>query len=116
MLHRKSSTLRVLFQVSNPNVCQLRLDFIKFLLSGPSLQRSPFGHCLDDRMAIFSSQQPSYGLSEGNLICGDMTGQHSKTIVQRAQYFGIVFKVHRTFFLKLESNQRNRDFPKIGSN
>ena len=71
-----------MLQVSNPNVCQLRLDFIKFLLSGPSLQRSPFGHCLDDRMAIFSSQQPSYGLSEGNLICGDMTGQHSKTIAQ----------------------------------
>ena len=97
MLRRKSSTLRVLFQVSNPNVCQLRLDFIKFLLSGPSLQRSPFGHCLDDRMAIFSSQQPSYGLSEGNLICGDMTGQHSKTIVQRAQYFCILStKIHLT--------------------
>ena len=59
-------------------MCQLRLDFITFRLSGPSLLSSPFGHCLNDRLAIFSSQHPKLGLSEGNLICGDMTDQHSK--------------------------------------
>ena len=56
----------------------MRLDFLSFRLSGPSLQSSPFGHCLNDRLAIFSSTQPRLGLSEGNLICGDMTDQHSE--------------------------------------
>ena len=65
-------------QVSDPDVCQLRLDFAEFHLSGPSLITSPFGHCLHDRMAIFSSRTQNLGLSGGNLLCGDMKGQHSK--------------------------------------
>ena len=65
-------------QVSDPDVCQLRLDFADFHLSGPSLLTSPFGHCLHDRMAIFSSRTQNLGLSGGNLLCGDMKGQHSK--------------------------------------
>jgi len=32
-------------------------------------------------MAIFTSQ-PNLGLSDGNLICGDMSGQHSKSETQ----------------------------------
>ena len=59
-------------------MCQLRLDFADFHLSGPSLLTSPFGHCLHDRMAIFSSRTQNLGLSGGNLLCGDMKGQHSK--------------------------------------
>ena len=65
------------FQISDPDVCQLRLDFDDFRISGPSLVTSPFGKCTNDRFAIFSSQQQELGLSEGNLICGDMTAQHS---------------------------------------
>ena len=56
----------------------MRLDFVSFVISGPSLFSSPYGYCSSDRLAIFGSGQQNLGLSEGNLICGDMTGQHSK--------------------------------------
>ena len=76
-------------KVSDPDVCQLRLDFVEFLLSGPSLITSPFGHCLHDRMAVFASQTQNLGLSAGNLLCGDMKGQHSKHCIYylEIQYF-----------------------------
>ena len=48
------------------------MDFIDFELSGPSLFTNPFGHCLNDRMVVRSSQQQNLGLSDGNLICGDV--------------------------------------------
>ena len=54
------------------------MDFIDFELSGPSLFTNPFGHCLNDRMVVRSSQQQNLGLSDGNLICGEMSDQHSK--------------------------------------
>ena len=65
-------------QVTNPDVCQVRIDFLEFNLSGPDLTAAPYGRCSQDRMAVFATQQ-NLGLSEGNLLCGDMTGQHSKT-------------------------------------
>ena len=57
---------------------QVRLDFLSFRISGPSLTNPnpPYGKCQNDRMAVFA-RTPNLGLSEGNLICGDMTGQHS---------------------------------------
>ena len=64
-------------QVMDPDVCQVRLDFRSFVMSSPSMTAIPFGQCSGDRLAIFASQ-PKLGLSEGNLICGDMTGQHSE--------------------------------------
>ena len=49
-------------------------------MSGPDLssRQPPYGRCRGDRLAIFSKNQ-KLGLSEGNLLCGDMTGQHSKS-------------------------------------
>ena len=41
------------------------------------LTSAPYGRCSQDRMAIFAEQQ-NLGISDGNLLCGDMTGQHSK--------------------------------------
>ena len=48
-------------------------------MSGPDLtsNQPPYGRCRGDRLAIFTKKQ-DLGLSEGNLLCGDMTGQHSK--------------------------------------
>ena len=66
-------------KVTDPDVCQVRLDFEIFLMSGPDLtsNQPPYGRCRGDRLAIFTKKQ-DLGLSEGNLLCGDMTGQHSK--------------------------------------
>lgn len=69
--------------MTDPDVCQVRLDFDAFVMSGPSLTSSPFAHCLNDRLAIFASQKQNLGLSEGNLICGDMTGQHGEYVSPR---------------------------------
>ena len=57
----------------------MRLDFEMFIMSGPDLSSNqpPYGRCRGDRLAIFTKKQ-DIGLSEGNLLCGDMTGQHSK--------------------------------------
>ena len=63
--------------MTNPDVCQVRLDFLEFNLSGPDLSAAPYGRCSQDRMAVFAAQQ-NLGLSDGNLLCGDMTGQHSE--------------------------------------
>ncbi len=76
---RRGSLNKVLFlffQVTDPDVCQVRLDFLAFRMGGPSMEASPFGQCSGDRMAIFAGQN-RLGLSEGNLVCGDMTDQHS---------------------------------------
>ncbi len=67
-------------QITDSDVCQLRLDFDTFYMSGPSMTTVPYGQCSSDRMAVFSSQN-RLGLSEGNLVCGDMTGQHSTNII-----------------------------------
>jgi len=64
-------------QVTDEDVCQIRLDFLAFRMGGPSMVTAPFGQCSGDRMAIFAGQN-KLGLSEGNLICGDMTDQHCK--------------------------------------
>ena len=69
-------------QVTNPDVCQVRIDFLEFNLSGPDLTAAPYGRCSQDRMAVFAAQQ-NLGLSDGNLLCGDMTGQHSKNKTSR---------------------------------
>ncbi len=61
--------------MTDPDVCQVRLDFLAFRMGGPSMVASPFGQCSGDRMAIFAGQN-RLGLSEGNLVCGDMTDQH----------------------------------------
>ena len=63
--------------MSDSDVCQIRLDFQTFYMSGPSMLAAPFGQCSRDRMAVFASQN-DLGLSEGNLLCGEMTGQHSE--------------------------------------
>ena len=64
-------------KVTDPDICQVRMDFLSFRISGPSLTNPtpPYGKCQNDRMAVFS-RVPDLGLSEGNLICGDMSGQH----------------------------------------
>ncbi|TRY79968.1 hypothetical protein TCAL_16014, partial [Tigriopus californicus] len=62
-------------QVRNRDVCQVRLDLDKFETIGPSMTTLPFGQCSSDRMAIFGGRN-QFGLSEGNLLCGDLTGQH----------------------------------------
>ena len=66
-------------QVTDPDVCQVRLDFESFQMAGPDLssREGPYGRCRGDKMAIISKQQ-DIGLSQGNLLCGDMTGQHSE--------------------------------------
>jgi hypothetical protein len=64
-------------QVTDRDVCQVRLDFETFRLSPPSMTMAPFGQCSADRLAVFTTTA-NLGLSEGNLLCGDMTGQHSK--------------------------------------
>ena len=48
-------------------------------MAGPDLssREGPYGRCRGDKMAIISKQQ-DIGLSQGNLLCGDMTGQHSE--------------------------------------
>ena len=67
----------VLFQVTDPNVCQVRLDFLEFKMSSPSMTSLPFGQCSEDQFAIFASQS-KLSLSDNNLLCGNMTGQHSE--------------------------------------
>ena len=54
-----------------------RLDFETFELSGPSLTHFPIGTCDLDRLVIFTVNQ-DIGLSGGNQVCGNMTGQHSE--------------------------------------
>ncbi|XP_023321969.1 uncharacterized protein LOC111696566 [Eurytemora carolleeae] len=61
--------------VSDPDVCQIRLDFELFEMAPPSLTHSPIGECDGDRLAIFTSQQ-NLGLYQGNTVCGNLTGQH----------------------------------------
>ena len=58
----------------------MRLDFETFRMAGPDLSSKtpPYGLCRGDRFAIFTTRQ-NLGLSEGNLLCGDMSGQHGKT-------------------------------------
>ena len=69
------------FQITDADVCQVRLDFLDFRIGGPSMATLPYGKCSGDRLAIFAGQN-RLGLSEGNLICGDMTGQHGNTLFQ----------------------------------
>ena len=67
-----------------------RLDFLNFTLNGPSLSHSPIGEgqlakiqlyeknsgeCDSDRLVIFTLRQ-QLGLSGGNQLCGQLSGQH----------------------------------------
>ena len=71
--------ISIFSQITDPDVCQVRLDFETFRMSGPDLSSKtpPYGLCRGDRFAIFTTKQ-NLGLSEGNLLCGDMSGQHGK--------------------------------------
>ena len=92
---------RIFFnKVTDPDVCQVRLDFEIFLMSGPDLtsNQPPYGRCRGDRLAIFTKKQ-DLGLSEGNLLCGDMTGQHSK------YDFSLYIKVN--IFMPFKNDFRN---------
>ena len=78
-LYSNISNLKFFDQITDPDVCQVRLDFETFRMSGPDLSSKtpPYGLCRGDRFAIFTTKQ-NLGLSEGNLLCGDMSGQHGK--------------------------------------
>ncbi|KAI5729964.1 hypothetical protein M8J76_008477 [Diaphorina citri] len=56
--------------VTNPDVCQLRLDFEKFSLRGP---HKMFGVCRKDRFMVTTSYPYGIGISD---LCGENTGQH----------------------------------------
>nr|CAD7263893.1 unnamed protein product [Timema shepardi] len=56
--------------VTNANVCQIRLDFDQFNILGP--HRS-MGICRNDRFMAMTSLPNGIGLSE---MCGENTGQH----------------------------------------
>ena len=77
-------------KVSDSDVCQIRLDFQTFYMSGPSMLAAPFGQCSRDRMAVFASQN-DLGLSEGNLLCGEMTGQHSESHCDLHPFNAIIY-------------------------
>ena len=47
-------------------------------MSGPSLTHFPIGTCDLDRLVIFTTNQ-DIGLSGGNQLCGNMTGQHGES-------------------------------------
>ena len=62
-------------RITDTDICQVRLDMETFELTGPSLTHYPIGECDEDRMVIFTVS-PDIGLSGGNQLCGNLTGQH----------------------------------------
>ncbi len=64
----KALTCTYTFSRSDPDVCQIRVDFIEFELKGPSSD----GTCLDDQFTVASVPTPTIPT-----ICGRNTGQHS---------------------------------------
>ena len=53
------------------DICQFRLDFVNFVITGPDVNTSPYTECSDDKMIITT---PS--ASAPPTICGYNTGHH----------------------------------------
>jgi len=55
----------------NGEICQIRIDFEKFVMAGASTTTGALGQCDDDSMVISNPSGPN-----PPLFCGVMTGQH----------------------------------------
>ena len=113
--------------MTDRDVCQIRLDFEVFNMSPPSMDQVPFGQCSGDRLAIFASQN-KLGLSEGNLVCGDMTDQHiyvpanathgedniSLFAMVGTSYFNASFMANYTWSIRIEQIDCTIDHEKEG--
>ena len=53
------------------DICQFRLDFVNFVVTGPDVNNSPYTECSDDKMIITT---PS--ASAPPTICGYNSGHH----------------------------------------
>ena len=64
-------------------MCQVRLDFDTFRMSGPDLSSrvGPYGRCRGDRMAVFTTQH-DLGLSEGNLLCDRFKSMQKRNVIE----------------------------------
>ncbi|CAG0925081.1 unnamed protein product, partial [Notodromas monacha] len=69
---------RLTVKMINPNICQLRVHFHEFLLTGPSLAAASAGQCKADRLMISGTRgEPP------PQICGVNHGQHMYLDVNR---------------------------------
>lgn len=69
----------------NSDICQLRLDFTHFVLTGPSntqekigtsTTQTTFTHCAIDSLQITTSDIPNAGDAHSAALCGALTGEH----------------------------------------
>merc|ERR1711874_360723 len=56
---------------ASTDICQIRIDFEKFVMAGASTTTGTKGRCSDDSLAISNPSGPN-----PPLVCGTLTGQH----------------------------------------
>jgi len=94
--------------VQQPDVCQIRLDFLQFQLGdykyGPVSDSPPgdpsvlasFGSCINDKLMI----SPTQNLPDGIVLCGSAgsTTQHRKRLTAKRGSHGVSQKAVNSFF------------------